>query len=264
MPFRLIVVAALGCAACGAWPNGTSAHSPSNEAPRATLRPADTDGDGKITRVEWTKFVQGFRNLDANKDNSVDIAELKSAAGDVKEAPIVLAPVDFNDDGRATRAEWTSLAAAFNRVDVDGNGVLEPAEFEAVVAANKEAAEQTKSLALRAGLWRGTIVEGRGQNPNAGRRIELLIDGNRIAGRDIGRRGDDANLGTGTFLASGKPNAGFLDAQYADGRVCRGIFEMRGDTLYWCVSNRGEQRPDEFITANGYWLMVLKRVPDPK
>lgn len=246
---------------------------PSDAKPRPTLRPADADGDGRITRLEWTKFVQGFRRFDADGDNAVAAAELTAAvradAGDDdddvrKLSPIVLAPVDFDGDDRATRAEWTSLAAAFKRVDADGDGVLVLAEFETVVAAKKEANEQTKSLALRAGLWRGAIVEGRGQNPNAGRRIELLIDGNRIAGRDVGRRADDANLGTGTFLASGKPNAGFLDAQYADGRVCRGIFEMRGDTLYWCVSNRGEQRPDEFVTANGFWLMVLKRVPDNK
>lgn len=264
MPCRLVVFAVVACAVWAVWPKTTSAQATAVETRRQTLRPADADADGKITRVEWTKFVQGFRRFDADGDNAVSLEELRGAVGDVTDDPIALAPVDFNGDGRATRAEWSTLAAAFKRIDADSDGVLVLAEFEALVAANKEAAEQTKSLALRAGLWRGAIVEGRGQNPNAGRKIELLIAGNRIAGRDAGRNGTEPNLGTGTFVASGKPNAGFLDAQYADGRICRGIFEMRGDTLYWCVSNRGEQRPDEFITANGFWLMVLKRVPDAR
>jgi Ca2+-binding EF-hand superfamily protein len=228
-----------------------------------TLKPADADGDGKITRVEWTKFVQSFRELDADQDNAVDTTELAAAVGEPKLESLVLAPIDLAG-GKVPRAAWLSLGGAFKRVDADRNGTLELAEFEAVVAAKKAAADQSKTFALRAGLWRGALVEGRGENPNAGRQIELLVVGNQIAGRDVGRKGDDANLGTGTFVASGKPDAGILDAQYSDGRICRGIFEMRGEALYWCVSNRGEDRPDRFITANGFWLMVLKRVPDAK
>jgi len=266
---RSLVISLTLISIVAATPIASLSQEAAGEAPKPTLKPADADGDGKITRVEWTTFVQSFRRLDTDNDNAVDLAELKAAIGDVAAnsnslTPIVLAPVDFNGDGRVVRTEWTSLAAAFKRIDTDKSGTLELAEFETVVAAKQAAAEEGKTLALRAGLWRGAIVEGRGQNPNSGRAIELLIAGNQIAGRDVGRKGDDPNLGTGTFAASGKASAGILDAQYADGRICRGIFEMRGDTLYWCVSNRGEQRPDEFITANGFWLMVLKRVPDSR
>lgn len=234
-----------------------------DEQRRPTLKPADTDGDGKICRLEWTKFVQSFRDLDADKDNAVDAAELKAAVNDPDLESIVLAPIDFGG-GKVMRPAWLSLGGAFKRLDADRNGMLELAEFEAVVATKKLAAEQSKTFALRAGLWRGNLVEGRGDNPNAGRQIELMVAGNKIAGRDVGRKGNDANLGTGTFVASGKPDSGILDAQYSDGRICRGIFEMRGDALYWCVSNRGEDRPDRFVTANGFWLLVLKRVPDGK
>lgn len=231
---------------------------------RPTLKPADADCDGKITRVEWTKFIQSFRELDIDKDNVVDAAELQAAVGDPKRESLVLAPIDLAGGGKATRAAWLSLGGAFKRLDADRSGTLELAEFEAVVAAKKTAADASKTFALRAGLWRGALVEGRGDNPNAGRQIELLVAGNQIAGRDAGRKGNDANLGAGTFVASGKPDAGILDAQYSDGRICRGIFEMRGDSLYWCVSNRGQDRPDRFITANGFWLLVLKHVPDEK
>lgn len=239
-----------------------SAQPPTPEAQRPTLKPADTDGDGRITRAEWTKFFQSFRQLDADGDNAVDTAELKASVGDPKLESIVLAPVDFDGGGKVLRPAWLSLGGAFKRIDADKSGTLELAEFEAIVAAKKAAIEESKTIALRAGLWRGAIVERSGENPNSGRAIELLVVGNRIAGRDVGRNGGDANLGTGTFVASGKPDAGILDAQYSDGRICRGIFEMRGDALYWCVSNRGEDRPDRFTTANGFWLMVLKRVPD--
>jgi Ca2+-binding EF-hand superfamily protein len=229
-----------------------------------TLKPADADGDGKITRVEWTKFVQSFRQLDADGDNAVDAAELKAAVDDAKLESLVLAPIDLAGSGKVPRAAWLSLGGAFKKLDTDRSGTLELAEFKAVVAAKKAAAEESKTFALRAGLWRGAIVEGTGTSPTSGRQIELLVAGNQIAGRDLSRKGDDANLGTGTFVASGKPDAGILDAQYSDGRICRGIFEMRGDALFWCVCNRGEDRPDRFMTANGFWLMVLKRVPDAK
>lgn len=262
-PFRLRCPAVVATVvALVASVSHVSAQAPTPEAPRPTLKPADTDGDGKITRAEWTKLVQSFRQLDSNQDNAVDAAELQAAVGDPQSESIVLAPVDFTGGGKVMRPAWLSLGGAFKRIDTDKSGTLELAEFEAVVAAKKAAAEESKTLALRAGLWRGAIVDGRGENPNSGRKIELMIADNRIAGRDVGRRGDDPNLGTGTFLASGGANAGILDAQYSDGRICRGIFEMRGDALYWCVSNRGEDRPDRFITANGFWLMVLKRVPD--
>ncbi|MCE9608119.1 MAG: EF-hand domain-containing protein [Planctomycetia bacterium] len=254
--------------AVGQATDGAAAGEPK---PTPTLKPADADGDGKITRAEWTRFAQSFRRFDANKDNSVDLAELsadEAASNERSGESIVLVPVDTNGDGKLSRAEWTALAASFKRIDADGNGALDLAEFQTLVDAKNAASKPGDVAALRAGLWRGAIVEKRGENPNSGTPIELLIAGNRIAGRDLSKskKGDEPNLGVGTFVASGKADIGYLDAQYLDGtdRICLGIFRMQGDTLYWCVSNRTGQRPEDFVTANGFWLMILKRVPDEK
>jgi uncharacterized protein (TIGR03067 family) len=58
-----------------------------------------------------------------------------------------------------------------------------------------------------------------------------------------------------------------MDAVYTEGRnqgqVCLGIYQMEGDTLRWCVSNRNGQRPVDFATGQGNWLMVLQKIPNP-
>ena len=42
-------------------------------------------------------------------------------------------------------------------------------------------------------------------------------------------------------------------------RTFLGIYELDGDTLKWCVDNRRKERPTEFRTANGAYLLILKR-----
>jgi hypothetical protein len=41
--------------------------------------PADTDGDGKLTFAEFsTRGIEAFTRADANKDNTITIAELQA------------------------------------------------------------------------------------------------------------------------------------------------------------------------------------------
>lgn len=128
------------------------------------------------------------------------------------------------------------------------------------------------------GVWRGWIVDGRGDNPNSGMmQMELRIEGNRMSAREIaggggrgrpggggGRGGGDDGFGDGTFVVSAQGNSGNLDATGTsagrhEGVEYLGIFEIKGDTLRWCVGNRGRARPQEYGTGRGNYLMVLQR-----
>jgi uncharacterized protein (TIGR03067 family) len=42
-------------------------------------------------------------------------------------------------------------------------------------------------------------------------------------------------------------------------RTYLGIYELSGDTLKWCVDNRQTERPTEFRTSRGNYLLILKR-----
>ena len=101
-----------------------------------------------------------------------------------------------------------------------------------------------------AGTWRGWVVDGRGENPNAGHmEMELRVEGNRMFGREVGSNRAPEGLGDGTFVVTGTGNSGILDAvqtagQHA-GREYPGIFEIDGDTLKWCVNNRNGSRSEE-------------------
>lgn len=242
--------------------------SPTAVEPKYTLRPIDADADGKITRVEWNIFTQSFHDREKNDDDAIDAAELLPPESANGETPVILFLADTDGNGKITRPEWTQMVRGFVRLDVDRNNALVPSEFQTAIEARKEAMKPGGAASTTPGLWRGRIVDGRGQNPNSGSPIELLIGGNRIAGHEPGKAGASPNLGIGTFVMTGNSKNGFLDAQYAEGPqagvVCLGIFRVDGDTLHWCASNRDGYRPTEFNTASGCWYMILKRIEQPQ
>lgn len=229
-----------------------------------------TGADGNISRAAWSKFVQAFRDFDVDSDDALGADELKVAGRE----DVLLKLADANSDGKLVRAEWSTLARSFTRLDKNQNGALEPSELEAAAADALAKSSGTASLPggndpAKPGnssnnanngptTWRGQI-QGRGQ-------IELVINGNQIVGREMGPGGQVNDLGSGTYTMTGDGKVGNMDAVYTtgpqQGDVCLGIYQMNGDTLQWCVNNRG-QRPQGFSTGNGSWLMQLTRVPAP-
>lgn len=111
------------------------------------------------------------------------------------------------------------------------------------------------------GVWRGFVVEGRGDRPNQQRlRIELTIKGDMITGRQDGGK----DLGEGTFTLKWSKDGRHLDATRTRnpgrGQTYRGIYTLDGDTLKWCVSNPpGRDRPAELVSRTGQFLMILRR-----
>jgi len=113
------------------------------------------------------------------------------------------------------------------------------------------------------GLWRGFVVNGRGENPNAGQtHLELLIRGNQIMARRLD--GGGGPLGQGIYkMTPGKVIQ--MDAMGAVGGAGRpktylGICEVGNDTLKWCVSNPGGRRPAQYETKGQQFLLMLRRV----
>lgn len=114
----------------------------------------DRNGDGRITRAEWSGAELGFRTLDLDgngvlegrdralapppRDDDTDLRELlavfkTTVAG--KEA--LLERHDRNKDGELSRAEAASgkLAKLFDRADRNGDGKLDGDELDRVAAA---------------------------------------------------------------------------------------------------------------------------------
>lgn len=140
------------------------------------------------------------------------------------------------------------------------------------------------------GVWRGWVVDGRGENPNSGHmELELRIESNRIVGRELGTNRGPAGrqtpgfgggvaggstagvagaLGDGTFVIANDEShleSGTLDATATGGqhvgREYPGIFRLDGTTLHWCVNNRNGERPTNYETGRGNYYMILRKQP---
>jgi uncharacterized protein (TIGR03067 family) len=233
-------------------PNAESAQS-GGDAPPKGIGFIDTDGDGSISRGEWTKFKQTFSRLDADKDNSLSSDELQATGG---AAELLMKLGDLSGDGKISRVEWGKLAQSFARLDANRDSTLDLAELKKAADAATDAASGSATIAKSGPtVWRGRI-EGRGQ-------IELTVNGSQIVGRELGKGGGDDSLGAGTFTMSGDGKSGNMDAVYTEGnragQTCLGIYKLDGDTLLWCVNNRGG-RPQSFAGGGGDWLLTLTRV----
>jgi len=127
-------------------------------------------------------------------------------------------------------------------------------------AAQKPAAKEPPAASLD-GLWRGWVVNGKGENPDAGQtHLELLIKGNQIAAQRLdGNRGP---LGRGIYKTGpGKPP--WMDAaELRTGgkpKTYQGICEVTPEVFKWCVATPGNRRPTQFETKGQQFLLILKR-----
>lgn len=125
-------------------------------------------------------------------------------------------------------------------------------------AANSDDAADRRNLN---GVWKGWVVEGKGERPNQRRMaVTLTINGNTITGV----QSDGKDLGEGTYSLRTVNGTKRLDATRTSnpgrGQNHNGIYSLEGDTLRWCVSNPpGREAPSELQSKTGQFLMILQR-----
>jgi uncharacterized protein (TIGR03067 family) len=124
------------------------------------------------------------------------------------------------------------------------------------------AAEADDAKALN-GVWKGWVVEGRGDDPKQRRmRVEVTIKGDTITAVEDGSK----DLGAGTFTLKFTKDGKQLDATRTKGAASKagttylGIYTLEGNTLKWCVGNPpGRDRPTELRSKLGQFLMILTK-----
>jgi uncharacterized protein (TIGR03067 family) len=112
------------------------------------------------------------------------------------------------------------------------------------------------------GEWKPAVLEVFGQRVPAQHIAEwkMVVSGDRLTGYD-----GDKVLDQARFLLdpNRKPRAIQIvyDVGPSKGVSMRGIYEIDGDTLRICVSERGQENPREFLTRedSDLTLVVLRR-----
>lgn len=97
----------------------------------AMLDNADANGDGAITRAEFTAArAERFDKMDRNKDGAIsraDLPRMKRAAQKLEPLiDLLVTQSDADHDGKVTRAEFAnSPMPIFDRSDTNGDGVID-------------------------------------------------------------------------------------------------------------------------------------------
>ena len=128
------------CLALAAVPCAFAEHTGEHSAD-AMFKSMDTDGDGRVSRVEHAaNATKMFDEMDANHDDIVTAAEMTACHEKKADKPAkhamssadMIKTMDTNGDGQLSRAEHDAGAAAmFTKMDTDNDGFLSPAEYAA-------------------------------------------------------------------------------------------------------------------------------------
>lgn len=234
-------------------PNGPSSPRPNDGGFPPILRQLDGNNDQRLTRAELNRLTQLFDRMDTNKDGALDVAEVE-AAGSAESG--AAAGTGSNRPGSGASSNSTpSSTTPRSSTERSSSGT----------SSSSGAGRGDSNASRLAGVWKGWIVHGRGENPNEGEmEIELTVEGNRMTGRELGtRRGPPEGLGAGTFTMTGNGKTGNIDTDGTsgsqDGRSSMGIYELNGDTLKWCVTQRNRVRPTTMATDRGNYLLILRK-----
>ena len=104
---------------------------------------ADGNADGKVSRTEWSKVVQSFSRLDADKDNAINAAELEATGG---AAAILVELGDADSDGKNYACRVGEAFRNFARLDTNKDSSVDEAEFQTAADALSSRASGSASL----------------------------------------------------------------------------------------------------------------------
>lgn len=112
------------------------------------------------------------------------------------------------------------------------------------------------------GVWRGFVVEGKGEQPDHGSvQLELTIKDKHITAQRLD--GEGGSLGEGSYrIKTGKST--WLDAtelrKTGKRRTFLGILKTETDEIRWCVATPGNRRPTTYETIDQrQFFLILKR-----
>jgi Ca2+-binding EF-hand superfamily protein len=117
-----------------------SLHLQAANDPKARFKAMDKDGDGKVSKAEFTGVPANFARFDTNKDGFLDQDEIKAipAQGSGQPGARIMA-MDKDGDGKVSRAEFTGIPANFDRFDTNKDGFLDKDEAAKGAAAGLQA-----------------------------------------------------------------------------------------------------------------------------
>lgn len=101
------------------------------EAAAERFRGMDQDGDGKVSREEFTGIAANFDRIDTDKDGLIDKGEARTAfrvlaGGAIQQR---FRQMDLNTDGKLARDEFRGPPPLFDRLDPDKDGFLTSEEL---------------------------------------------------------------------------------------------------------------------------------------
>lgn len=187
------------------------------------IQSMDRNGDGRVSRAEWTGAAGAFRLHDSNRDGVLSGTEVFDANDPrvnrrdraARDNRVPFRDLDRNNDGVISRAEWTASRASFRVLDSNRDGRIERNEYR--VADRNDAANardiRNSNAAFRAGYERG-LVEGRA----AGREDRERNQGFDLEGQrelESADSGYDARFGARADYQAGYREA--FRAAYRDG-----------------------------------------------
>jgi len=141
MRLGLTLASAFMLCGCMAAISSVARAQPQMRDPTQMLERADLDGDGRITRAEYTEArSRSFEQFDRNKDGYLDKADAsgrrfgrnRGGGGAGERLQQAMDFIDTDGDGRISRDEFVGgRAIMFDRADANGDNVIDEGEMRA-------------------------------------------------------------------------------------------------------------------------------------
>jgi Ca2+-binding EF-hand superfamily protein len=216
----------------------------------------DHNRDRRISSNEWHFDIETFRRVDRNRDGALDQTEfLGGDVDDVRDTSFD--DLDWNNNGRVERSEWSGSPAVFTNLDRNRDGALSRFEVVGGIDTPNDTWDEFVSLDYNRN---GSLA-----------RDEWHWSNVSFTRRDTNR---DGMLSRQEFAAGGgSPNSpGAVGTTGAQGRTVRvnsqqrwvdsGIAVRAGDTVTLDASGTIQMSDDAQDTANPAGSTKGRRAPD--